>query len=152
MRGKAAGTALSFELLIPDLRESDIFEPICQGMMRSPMARQYTLIWGSTSGPWTSKADLAWQLRRHYIERGVAVDFFAPLELEASPTDVNHLIARAFTEARIPIVLLDRTVTAYPEPSAFDVVAARASLRPSHSFRVAANASPFSLHHSRPRR
>ena len=32
--------ALSFGLLIPDLGETEIFEPICQGMMASPLARR----------------------------------------------------------------------------------------------------------------
>jgi DNA-binding LacI/PurR family transcriptional regulator len=122
VRRVANGGALSFGLLIPDLGETDIFEPMCQGMMRSPMARQHALIWGSASGRFPSKADLAWQLCRHYIERGVSGVFFAPLELTPSPDDINHRIARAFTEARIPVVLLDRTVSAYPEPSAYDVV------------------------------
>lgn len=122
VRGQATGTALSFGLLIPDLGETDIFEPMCQGMMRSPLARRHALLWGSTSGNTTSKADRAWQLCKHYIERQVAGVFFAPLELESSPSDINHRIARAFTDARIPIVLLDRTVSAYPEPSGYDVV------------------------------
>jgi GntR family transcriptional regulator, arabinose operon transcriptional repressor len=39
--------ALSFGLLIPDLGETDIFEPICQGMMASPLAREHALVWGS---------------------------------------------------------------------------------------------------------
>src|SRR5437762_13435114 len=42
-----AAEALSFGLLIPDLGETEIFEPICQGMMRSPLARQHALLWGS---------------------------------------------------------------------------------------------------------
>jgi GntR family transcriptional regulator of arabinose operon len=36
--------ALSFGLLIPDLGETDIFEPICQGMMASPLAREHALV------------------------------------------------------------------------------------------------------------
>ena len=39
--------ALSFGLLIPDLGETEIFEPICQGMMASPLAREHALVWGS---------------------------------------------------------------------------------------------------------
>ena len=39
--------ALSFGLLIPDLGETEIFEPICQGMMASPLARKHALVWGS---------------------------------------------------------------------------------------------------------
>ena len=44
----AAG--LSFGLLIPDLGETEIFEPICQGMMASPLAREHALVWGSPNG------------------------------------------------------------------------------------------------------
>ena len=42
--------ALSFGLLIPDLGETDIFEPVCQGMMASPLARNHALMWGSVTG------------------------------------------------------------------------------------------------------
>ena len=43
----AAATGMSFGLLIPDLGETEIFEPICQGMMASPPAREHALLWGS---------------------------------------------------------------------------------------------------------
>ena len=49
----------SFGLLIPDLGETDIFEPICQGMMASPLARQHALLWGSSSGVGASKKERA---------------------------------------------------------------------------------------------
>ena len=42
-----ATTGMSFGLLIPDLGETEIFEPICQGMMASPLARKHALLWGS---------------------------------------------------------------------------------------------------------
>src|SRR3954454_12231707 len=71
--------ALSFGLLIPDLGETEIFEPICQGMMASPLARAHALIWGSLNGNAVT-ADHAWQLCRQYIDRQVAGVFFAPLE------------------------------------------------------------------------
>src|SRR5688572_22156687 len=106
--------ALSFGLLIPDLGETEIFEPICQGMMASPLARAHALVWGSVNGGGSSKEERAWQLCRQYIERGVSGVFFAPLELTSTKDDVNRRIAEALDEARIPIVLLDRTVAAYP--------------------------------------
>src|SRR5687768_14070619 len=78
-----AGAALSFGLLIPDLGDTEIFEPICQGMMASPLAHEHALVWGSLSGAGTSKSkeDDAWRLCRQYIERRVSGVFFAPLEL-----------------------------------------------------------------------
>src|SRR6184192_901880 len=39
----------SFGLLIPDLGVTEIFEPICQGMMASPLARDHALVWGSAA-------------------------------------------------------------------------------------------------------
>src|SRR5688572_26477647 len=54
--------ALSFGLFIPDLGVIEIFEPFCQGMMGSPLAREHALLWGSPHGTGTSKEDRAWQL------------------------------------------------------------------------------------------
>lgn len=118
---QAAG-GLSFGLLIPDLGETEIFEPICQGMMASPLARQHALVWGSLTGAGDSKEARAWQLCRQYIDRRVSGVFFAPLELTSDKDDVNHRIARALDEARIPIVLLDRTVLPYPQRGHHDLV------------------------------
>jgi GntR family transcriptional regulator of arabinose operon len=113
---------LSFGLLIPDLGETDIFEPICQGMMASPLAREHALVWGSPNGAGTSKEDRAWQLCRQYIDRRVSGVFFAPLELTAHADDVNHRVAQGLDAARIPIVLLDRTVLPYPHRGRHDLV------------------------------
>jgi GntR family transcriptional regulator of arabinose operon len=120
--GRSAPGALSFGLLIPDLGETDIFEPVCQGMMASPLARNHALIWGSVSGDGVSREDRAWQLCRQYIERRVSGVFFAPLEFTSPGDDINHRIARALDDARIPIVLLDRDVTPYPRRGQHDLV------------------------------
>jgi GntR family transcriptional regulator, arabinose operon transcriptional repressor len=120
VRSPQTSGALSFGLLIPDLGETEIFEPICQGMMASPLAREHALIWGSPAG--SSKEERAWQLCRQYINRGVSGVFFAPLELSSDKDDVNERIARALDEARIPTVLLDRTVVPYPGRGHHDLV------------------------------
>ncbi|MGQ0561217.1 MAG: GntR family transcriptional regulator [Gemmatimonadota bacterium] len=112
----------SFGLLIPDLGETEIFEPMCQGMMAWPVAREHALLWGSVSGPETSKEERAWQLCQQYIERGVSGVFFAPLELTPDKDEVNCRIAAALEEAGMPVVLLDRTVLPYPERGDHDLV------------------------------
>jgi len=114
------GRALSFGLLIPDLGETEIFEPICQGMMTSPLAREHALIWGSPVG--SSKDERAWQLCRQYIDRRVSGVFFAPLEQSSEKDGVNERIARALDEAKIPVILLDRTVVPYPRRGHHDLV------------------------------
>jgi DNA-binding LacI/PurR family transcriptional regulator len=114
--------ALSFGLLIPDLGETEIFGPICQGMMASPLAKEHALLWGNTSGLDVSKEVLAWQLCQQYIERHVSGVFFAPLVSGASKDEVNRRIVDAFDDARIPVVLLDRSMLPYPQPEPYDLV------------------------------
>jgi GntR family transcriptional regulator of arabinose operon len=121
VRTSPAGS-LSFGLLIPDLGETEIFEPICQGMMASPLAKAHALLWGSFDAADGTKEERAWQLCRQYIDRRVSGVFFAPLELSADKDDVNERIVHAFDEARIPVVLLDRTVLRYPARGRHDLV------------------------------
>jgi DNA-binding LacI/PurR family transcriptional regulator len=121
---KAVQTAggLSFGLLIPDLGETEIFEPMCQGMMASPLAREHALVWGSLNSGGTAKDEHAWQLCRQYVDRRVSGVFFAPLEVTPRTDDVNQRIVRALDAARIPVVLLDRPPFPYPERGHHDLV------------------------------
>jgi GntR family transcriptional regulator, arabinose operon transcriptional repressor len=112
----------SFGLLIPDLGETEIFEPICQGMMASPLARECALLWGGAVTEGASKEACAWSLCRQFVGRGVAGVFFAPLELTESSDLVNERILRALDEARIPVVLLDRPAEKYPATTRHDLV------------------------------
>lgn len=121
VRAARASSALSFGLLIPDLGETEILEPIWQGIMASPLAREHALLWGSSSAG-ASKEERAWELCRQYVERRVSGVFFAPLELTPAKDEVNQRITRALDEARIPIVLLDRTAVPYPQRGHHDLV------------------------------
>lgn len=118
--GRPSG-ALSFGLLIPELGETEIFEPIWQGIMASPLAREHALIWASSTAA-APKEELAWELCRQYVERKVSGVFFAPLELTPAKDEVNQRITRALDEAHIPIVLLDRTAVPYPQRGHHDLV------------------------------
>src|ERR1700680_99174 len=70
-----------FGLLIPDLGETEIFEPICQGLAAAPMASGHALLWGRTESATCTKQEQALSLCRQFIERSVAGVFFAPLAL-----------------------------------------------------------------------
>jgi DNA-binding LacI/PurR family transcriptional regulator len=122
VRAARPSGALSFGLLIPDLGETEIFEPIWQGIMASPLARAHALLWGSSTGAAASKEENAWELCRQYIDRKVSGVFFAPLELTPAKDEVNERITRALDDARIPIVLLDRTAVPYPQRGHHDLV------------------------------
>lgn len=116
----AAG--LLFGLLIPDRRETEIFEPICDGMAGAPEAGRHALLWGNTNAGAGSKEEQAWRLCEQYIARKAAGVFFAPLELTPSKDEINQRIVRALEKARIPVVLLDRCILPYPQRSSHDLV------------------------------
>ncbi len=111
----------TFGLLIPDLGETEIFEPVCQGISASMRLPGHALLWGHTAGR-QDRGEQAWQLCRHFIERRVAGVFFAPLEYLADQEEINLRIATALSEAKIPVILLDRDIVAYPERSSYDLV------------------------------
>jgi DNA-binding LacI/PurR family transcriptional regulator len=108
--------------LIPDLGETEVFEPICQGMMASPLAGDHALVWGSTVTRRESRMESALSLCHQYIGRGLSGVFFAPLEHSQAKDEVNDKILRALDQARIPVVLLDRPVEPYPRMSQHDLV------------------------------
>ncbi len=122
VRAAQTATALSFGLLIPDLGETEIFEPICQGMMASPLAREHALVWGSLTGTEDTKEARAWHLCQQYIDRRVSGVFFAPLERTLAKDETNRRITEALDAAGIPIVLLDRTALPYPRRGHHDLV------------------------------
>lgn len=126
-RQSSASPAHSFGVLIADLGETDIYDSICHGMLASPLAAEHALLWGRApadvvSGDTEARDERAWQLCRRYIERQVSGVFFAPVERSPAPDDVNHRIVRALDEAGIPLVLLDRPITPYPDPGHHDLV------------------------------
>lgn len=114
--------SLQFGLLIPDLGTTDIFEPICQGIMRSPAARFHSLTWGHSTGQEKDLDRAAEQLCQQYITQKVAGVFFAPAEFSATGDEVNRRIASQLREAGITVVLLDRCYERYPNRSHFDLV------------------------------
>jgi GntR family transcriptional regulator, arabinose operon transcriptional repressor len=117
----------TFGLLIPELGLTEIFEPICHGMMRSPFARPDALIWGNASGTGVSgsrseSAEEAEHMAQHFIAQKISGVFFAPLELIPDKDVANRRVMRMLERAKIPVVLLDRCFLPYPERSAHDLV------------------------------
>jgi GntR family transcriptional regulator of arabinose operon len=111
-----------FGLLIPDLGETEIFEPICQGMAGAPQASQHGLLWGRSDSSGSTKEEQALGLCRQFIERNVAGVFFAPLELTPEKDETNLTIATALDKAHIPVILLDRCIFPFPQRSRYDLV------------------------------
>ena len=119
---RSATQGLVFGLLIPDLGRTEIFEPICQGMMRLPDAAAHSLLWSNAMGTAAEQEREAEQLCHRYIAQKVAGVFFSPLEFTDHKDLINRRIVSALEKAGIPLILLDRHVAPYPERSAFDLV------------------------------
>jgi len=119
---EAIGESLVFGLLIPDLGQTEIFEPICRGMVRSPQARKHSLLSGHSFASAEDKEEQAKQLCRHYLDQKVNGVFFAPLEFSAHRDRVNREILKSLDQANIPVVLLDRCGLAFPAAGKHDLV------------------------------
>lgn len=117
-----ASASLQFGLLIPDLGRTEIFEPICQGMMGSPLGKSNSLIWGYSAISDEDREGAAEQLCHQYIAQKVSGVFFAPLEYTSTKDLANRRIVCALKQANMPVVLLDRCYEKYPVRSAFDLV------------------------------
>jgi GntR family transcriptional regulator of arabinose operon len=117
-----ADESMVFGLLIPDLGQTEIFEPICRGMVRSPLAAKHSLSWVQTLSTAEHAAEEAEQLCHRYIEQGVSGVFFAPQEFAPPHHDVNGRILKELDKADIPVILLDRCVLKYPERSNYDLI------------------------------
>ena len=114
-------TTLLFGLLIPDLGETEIFGPICQGIANASDSREHGLLWGHVDVTQT-KEEQSWQLCQQFIARQVAGVFFAPLEYEMGAEQWNRKILEAFAEVHIPVVLLDRRLSHAPDRNRPDMV------------------------------
>jgi GntR family transcriptional regulator, arabinose operon transcriptional repressor len=118
----ASRQGLLFGLLIPELGNTEIFEPICRGIATAPEAAEHALLWGHTSATELSPAEQALQLCDQYVQRKVSGVFFAPIERGANCLETNLAILSRLETARIPIVLLDRCALPFPKRSRHDLV------------------------------
>jgi GntR family transcriptional regulator, arabinose operon transcriptional repressor len=114
---------LLFGALIPNVGQTEIFGPICQGILEALQQRRHALLWGYTAPGAEAKATHSFELCHQYIERQVAGVFFAPVEWTAENDRTNQQIVAALAEAGIPLVLLDRDWVPFPERSPYDLVA-----------------------------
>src|SRR5258708_35691045 len=121
--GTATGDgSLLFGLLIPNLGETEIFGPICQGIAEAAQAHKHALLWGRTTSSPEAKERQTLEVCQQYIAKKVAGILFAPLEGTRDSDRTNHRVVSALEEARIPIVLIDRCFLPYPKRSHYDLV------------------------------
>jgi DNA-binding LacI/PurR family transcriptional regulator len=112
----------TFGLLIPELGRTEIFEPICRGMVEAKETGQHVLLWGQSLAAAGNEVEHVESLCRQLTSKKVSGVFFAPLELTPEKDAINRTIAERFERAGIAVVLLDRDLLPYPNRSQYDVV------------------------------
>ena len=112
----------TFGLMIPELGQTEIFEPICRGMAESQQGGHHVLLWGTSLGDTVKTEAHVASLCRQFVTKKVSGLFFAPLELTAQKDLINRSIAEIFDKEGIPIILLDRDLVSYPARSQYDLV------------------------------
>jgi len=112
---------LTFGLLIPELGQTEIFEPICRGMASAQVDR-HVLIWGQSLSDTQINDKSAEEICEQLITKKVSGVFFAPLELTPDKDLINRRIVSLFADARIPVILLDRDIVAFPLRSGYDLI------------------------------
>ena len=121
----AAASTRQLGLLIPGLGNTEIFESICGELASLARVADYSLLWGGSTDPRQDRdASLghAKELCEHFIHRKVSGVFFAPYELVPDKESANRGLAEMLREAGIPVVLLDRDLSSFPNRSDFDLV------------------------------
>jgi GntR family transcriptional regulator of arabinose operon len=120
--GDTPAETLVFGLLMPDVGDGEVFEPISRGIVRAGETLHHRLLWGNGPEPGSDKERQAVELCRYFIERKVHGVFFAPVELTTNQDEVYRSIADSLNAAGIPIVLVDRCFLRYPDRSRYDLV------------------------------
>lgn len=119
-RPAVAGKLLG--LLIPGLGETEIFEPICQGMACAGSASGHALLWSNLSRDSVNLQAQTRQLCQEYISRRVSGVFFAPHEGFPEKDEANRAIIEMLDQAKIPVVILDHCTEHYPNSGPYDVI------------------------------
>lgn len=119
---RAATDALTFGVLVPDAPDTDIFEPMLDGLITAPASASAAFVRTGLPAEPALRAEAAWAVCQQYVQRRVSGVFFAPLEGLEPRERVNRRIVEAFDEAGIPVVLLDRSVYDYPLRGPYDLV------------------------------
>jgi LacI family transcriptional regulator len=125
-RTKAAQSGLpQLGLIVPSIRHTEIFESICGELASLARVNDFGLWWGGSAHP-VGETDMtveeAEALCERFVERGVAGVFFVPFGHQSDRESANRRITERLRQARIPVVLLDRDIGAFPHRSALDLV------------------------------
>ena len=98
VRKPVQSEGLTFGLLIPELGQTEIFEPICQGMARASRATHAALVWGAATRDVESHEQQALQLCEYYISKGLSGSVFRAARIYAAPAGGELAYSRGISK------------------------------------------------------
>lgn len=117
--------AKTLAMLIPDLRNTEIFQQIAGEIASLARVKSYSVLWGGSSEPKLdddTSLQHGEELAEQFIEQRVDGVFFTPYELVEGKSRANRRMAQILHDAGIPLIMLDRDYMPFPQRGAFDVV------------------------------
>jgi LacI family transcriptional regulator len=112
-------------LIVPGLGRIEIFDVICGELASLARVHDFGMHWGGSTRPMADadmSIDEAEALCGQFIEKGVNGVFFAPFEHTPDNGAANRRITERLSHAGVPVLLLDRDITTFPQRSGFDLV------------------------------
>ena len=115
---------LLFGLIFPEFGNGEIFEPIISNIGKLGKTGNFNLLWGTTKTKSdTFSTQKLMELVDEYIERKVDGVFFAPWESENNSEAANKKALERLKHFKIPVVLIDRDISQFPNRSEFALIA-----------------------------
>ena len=110
-------------IIFPNMGPEFFFDYLGRNLAQYASEQGYSLAWGGYLSPRSDmlKLDILGICER-FITQKIQGVFFAPFGIHPKSDFINHEIAETFSAARIPIVLLDADIQAYPGRSSFNLV------------------------------
>jgi DNA-binding LacI/PurR family transcriptional regulator len=111
---KASASQSVFALLVPTMEPHSVFVGVYQAMLRALEKQNATVVLDTSRDPMEAV--------NRGVTRGVKGVFCVPVGLSPEGTTANRSFIATLAEKHIPVVLLDRDVTDFPQRSHYDLV------------------------------
>lgn len=110
-------------IIFPNMGPEYFFDLLCNNLARRASENGYSLVFGGFVSPKSDmlKSDIM-QICDRYITQKIKGIFFAPFGYHPKSEQINKEIIYSFSDAGIPVILLDSNIDRYPLPNNFDLV------------------------------
>lgn len=113
----------TFGLLLPGSGETEIFGIVNDQFLILEKENDFTFLWdGTIANNAEMRQNIVVKICQSYIEKKVDGVFFSPLERTHQAHNLNETICKMFDANHIPLILMDRDISPFPNRSRYDIV------------------------------